>query len=81
MVAKEYNEEDDFKNHFTVEDIKLFEERTAKRRSGESKTHTWKDAGFVAEMDRRMAELESGEVNGYTWDEVKQRAKDPLKSK
>ncbi|MBN8853225.1 MAG: hypothetical protein BGO55_13190 [Sphingobacteriales bacterium 50-39] len=41
----------------------------------------WKDAGFVAEMDRRMAELESGKVKGYTWDEVKQRARNSIKSK
>jgi putative addiction module component (TIGR02574 family) len=41
----------------------------------------WKDAGFVAEMDRRMAELESGKVKGYTWDEVKQRARNSIKPK
>ena len=41
----------------------------------------WKDAGFVAEMDRRMAELESGKVKGYTWDEVKKRATDSIKPK
>jgi len=41
----------------------------------------WKDPGFVAEMDRRMAELESGKVKGYTWDEVKQRARNSTKPK
>jgi putative addiction module component (TIGR02574 family) len=41
----------------------------------------WKDVRFVAEMDRRMAELESGKVKGYTWDEVKQRARNEIKPK
>ena len=41
----------------------------------------WKDAGFVAEMDRRMAEMESGKVKGYTWDEVKHRARNSIKPK
>ena len=41
----------------------------------------WQDPNFVAEMDRRVAELESGAVKGYTWEEVKQRAKSPAKPK
>lgn len=41
----------------------------------------WKDADFVADMDRRMAELESGKVKGYTWDEVKQQARNSIKPK
>ncbi len=41
----------------------------------------WNDAGFVAEMDRRMAELESGKLKGYTWDEVKERARNSIKPK
>lgn len=41
----------------------------------------WKDAGFVAEMDRRMTELESGKVKGYSWDEVRQRARNSVKPK
>jgi len=41
----------------------------------------WKDARFIAEMDRRMTELESGKVKGYTWDEVKQRAQNSIKPK
>jgi len=41
----------------------------------------WKDAGLVAEMDRRIAELESGKVQGYTWNEVKQRARNSIKPK
>jgi hypothetical protein len=43
-VAKEYNEDDDFEYQFTEEEIKLFEERTGKRLTGESKTYSWKDA-------------------------------------
>ncbi|HVW62955.1 MAG TPA: hypothetical protein VHC48_23045 [Puia sp.] len=43
-VAREYNEEDDFEYQFTEEEIKLFEERSAKRQNGESKTYDWKDA-------------------------------------
>ena len=39
-VAKEYNEDDDFEYKFKEEEIKLFEERTTKRLSGESKTYT-----------------------------------------
>lgn len=41
----------------------------------------WKNPGFAAEMDRRMAELESGKVKGYTWDEVRQRARNSTKPK
>ena len=43
-VAKEYSEDDDFEYDFTEEEIKVFEERRAKRLSGESKTYSWKDA-------------------------------------
>jgi hypothetical protein len=43
-VAKEYNEEDDFDYQFSDEELKQFEERTAKRHSGESKTYNWTDA-------------------------------------
>ncbi len=41
----------------------------------------WKDAGFVAEMDKRIAELESGKTQGYNWEEVKQRARQTSKTK
>ncbi len=34
----------------------------------------WDDPEFVAEMDSRVRELESGEVKGSTWQEIKQRA-------
>ena len=41
----------------------------------------WKNPGFVKEMDRRVAELESGKVKGYSWEEVKQRARQSAKPK
>lgn len=39
----------------------------------------WNDKNFIAEMGRRVAELESGKVKGYSWEEVKQRARQSLK--
>src|SRR5262245_55890536 len=33
------------------------------------------DAEFLAELDRRWAEVESGKVQPLTWDEVKERAR------
>jgi hypothetical protein len=41
----------------------------------------WKDAGFLAEMDKRIEELESGKVKGSSWGEVKQRARQSVKMK
>jgi len=49
--------------------VKIFAEE------GDQESDSWEDAGFVAEMDRRMAELEGGKVKGYTWDQVKQKAR------
>ena len=37
-------------------------------------THMWKDDDFVAELERRVNEIESGSVKGYTWEEVKANA-------
>jgi hypothetical protein len=53
-VAKEYNEDDDFEYKFKEEEIKLFEERTTKRLSGESKTYTWKDAKEIVTGKKKM---------------------------
>jgi hypothetical protein len=53
-VAKEYNEDDDFEYKFTEEEIKLFEERTTKRLSGESKTYTWKDAKEIITGKKKL---------------------------
>ena len=43
-VAKEYTGEDDFEYEFNDEEIKFFEDRRAKRLSGESKTYSWEEA-------------------------------------
>lgn len=43
-MAKEYNDEDDFEYEFTDEEIRIFEQRKAKRISGESKTFSWNEA-------------------------------------
>jgi hypothetical protein len=53
-VAREYNEDDDFEFQFTDEEIKLFEERSAKRLSGESKTYSWKDAKEIITGQKKM---------------------------
>ncbi len=41
----------------------------------------WKEESFVAEMDKRISELESGEVKGISWEEVKKKARHSLKDK
>ncbi len=41
----------------------------------------WDDAEFVAEMDRRVKALEDGTDKGFTWEEVKERARQAIKSK
>ncbi len=43
-MAREYNDEDDFEYEFTDEEIRIFEQRKAKRISGESKTFSWDEA-------------------------------------
>jgi hypothetical protein len=53
-VAREYNEDDDFEYQFTEEEIKLFEQRSAKRLSGESKTYGWKDAKDIITGKKKM---------------------------
>ncbi len=40
----------------------------------------WEDEAFVTEMNKRSAELESGKVKGYTWEQVKTRAKKAFKT-
>ena len=39
----------------------------------------WNDEGFVKEIDKRINDLETGNVKGYTWDKVQQRARKSLK--
>lgn len=43
-VAKEYTDEDDFEYVFSEKEIQLFEDRRARRLSGESKTCSWPEA-------------------------------------
>ena len=41
----------------------------------------WTDKSYVAEMDRRFAELESGKVKGITLDELEAGARRSYKSR
>ena len=41
----------------------------------------WKDEAFVAELDRRTAEYESGKAKVYTLDELEQGARKSYKAK
>ena len=45
----------------------------------EQKYSPWEDESFVAEMDQRIADLESGKVKGHTWEEVKKNARQSQK--
>ena len=53
-VAKEYNDEDDFEYTFSEDEIKLFEQRTAKRLKGESKTYNWQEAKDIITGKKKM---------------------------
>lgn len=53
-IAKEYTEDDDFEYEFSEEEIKLFEERRAKRVSGESKTYSWEDAKAIITGKKKL---------------------------
>ena len=37
------------------------------------KLDLWKDKDFVAELDRRIEELESGKIKGVTMEEMKSK--------
>jgi len=41
----------------------------------------WNDEAFIKEMDKRINDLETGKVKGYTWEEVQQRTRKILKNK
>jgi hypothetical protein len=41
----------------------------------------WENTGFHSEMDRRLEELESGNVQGRSREEVKQKARRSIKDK
>lgn len=53
-IAKEYTEDDDFEYDFTEEEIKLFEERRARRLAGESKTYNWEEAKAIITGKKKM---------------------------
>lgn len=53
-IAKEYTEDDDFEYEFSEDEIKLFEERRAKRLSGESNTYSWKDAKAIITGKKKL---------------------------
>lgn len=40
-----------------------------------AKGNPWDDPAFVDELDRRVAEYESGEIKMSTWEEVKVKAR------
>lgn len=46
-IAKEYTEEDSFECEFPEDEIKLIEERKAKRLKGEKQTYSWQDAKAI----------------------------------
>ena len=41
----------------------------------EAETDRWKDKAFIAEMDRRFSEMESGKEKTYTLNEVEAEAR------
>jgi hypothetical protein len=41
--------------------------------------NVWTD-NFVEELNKRSSELESGKVSGFTWEEVKTRARNKRKA-
>ena len=47
----------------------------------ESEADKWKDKTFIAEMDRRFAEMESGKVKTYTLEEVETEARQSYKKR
>jgi putative addiction module component (TIGR02574 family) len=40
-----------------------------------AKTNPWDDPAFIDELDRRVAEYESGNIKMSTWEEVKSKAR------
>lgn len=41
----------------------------------------WEDSAFIAELDRRAAELENGKVKGLTLEELEMKVRKAYKSK
>lgn len=59
VIARQYYEDDDFDCRFTDEEIKLFEERTAKRLIGESKTYSREDAKDIITGQKKVGGFET----------------------
>ena len=47
----------------------------------EAEPGMWKDKAFIAEMDRRFSEMESGKVKTYTPEEVEAEARQSYKKR
>lgn len=47
----------------------------------EAKEDIWKDKTFIAEMDRRFAEMKNGKVKTFTLEEVEAEARQTSKRK
>ena len=47
----------------------------------ETETSRWKDEAFLAEMDRRFSEMESGKVKTFTLEEVEAEARQSYKKR
>ena len=47
----------------------------------ETESDKWKDKTFIAEMDRRFAEMESGKVKTFTLEEVEAEARQSYKKR
>ena len=45
------------------------------------KHNHWEDKEFIAELDKRIEDFESGKVKGVSWEEVKKKATDRLNAK
>ena len=54
--------------------------RAQRRRKEEMNSFTW-TAKLLEELNKRTAEFESGKVEGYSWEQVKARAKESTKTK
>lgn len=45
------------------------------------KADHWSDKDFLSEIDKRFADLESGKIQGRTWEEVKDTARQSIRKR